>query len=170
MPTATRVTVSPRLSSSPRPPVTQSQVSLAHFEDTRLNVPSTAFRHLPPRKDVIRCLSTLQTSHSGPFLLEFNSPCHLCTQTPSTGIRHRSFLCRKAMLGVRSAHKIQAVVYDSLLSATAVFSYSIGFRKLSANEQFCCWCSNSSKFVTNNSNYIRHIDPFSFFLSVRPHY
>ena len=54
---------------------------------------------------------------------------------------------RKAMLGVcigctpliathRLLHKLQALVYDILLSTTAVFSYAIGSRKLSANEQF----------------------------------
>ena len=32
--------------------------------------------------------------------------------------------------------KLQALVYDILLSTTAVFSYAIGPRKLSANEQF----------------------------------
>ena len=32
--------------------------------------------------------------------------------------------------------KLQALVYDILPSTTAVFSYSIGSRKLSANEQF----------------------------------
>ena len=48
------------------------------------------------------------------------------TQTPSTGLQHPS--------------------------TAAVFSYTIGSRKLSANRQFFCWCSNSSKFVTNNSN------------------
>ena len=31
--------------------------------------------------------------------------------------------------------KLQALVYDILPSTTAVFSYAIGFRKLSANEQ-----------------------------------
>ena len=36
------------------------------------------------------------------------------------------------MLGV----KLQALVYDILPSNTAVFSYGIGPRKLSANEQF----------------------------------
>ena len=51
--------------------------------------------------------------------------------------------------------KLQALVYDILPSTTAVFSYTIGSRKLSANEQFFCWCSNSSKSVTNNSIYIR---------------
>ena len=50
---------------------------------------------------------------------------------------------------------LQALVYDILPSTTAVFSYAIGSRKLLANEQFFCWCSNSSKFVTNNSNYAR---------------
>ena len=32
--------------------------------------------------------------------------------------------------------KLQALVYDILLSNTAVFSYAVGSRKLSANEQF----------------------------------
>ena len=32
--------------------------------------------------------------------------------------------------------KLQALVYDILPSATTVFSYAIGSRKLSANEQF----------------------------------
>ena len=36
------------------------------------------------------------------------------------------------MLGVQ----LQALVYDILPSTTAVFSYAIGSRKLSANEQF----------------------------------
>ena len=53
--------------------------------------------------------------------------------------------------------KLQALVYDILPSTTAVFSYVIGSTKLSANEQFCCWCSNISKFVTNSSDYIRRL-------------
>ena len=53
----------------------------------------------------------------------------------------------------RGERKLQALVYDSLPSPTAVFSYATGSEKLSANEQFFCWRSNSSKFVTNNSNY-----------------
>ena len=47
--------------------------------------------------------------------------------------------------------KLQALVYI-LPSTSAVFSYATGSRKLSANEQFFCWCSNNSKFVTNSSN------------------
>ena len=53
--------------------------------------------------------------------------------------------------------KLQALVYDILPSTTAVFSYAAGPRKLSANEQFFCWCSNSNKFVTNNSNKTRRV-------------
>ena len=57
-------------------------------------------------------------------------------QTPSTGLRHHV-----------------------LPSTTAVFSYAIGSKtELSANEQFSlCRCSNSSKFVTNNSNKTRRV-------------
>ena len=47
--------------------------------------------------------------------------------------------------------------YDILSSTTAVFSYAIGSRKLSANEQFFYWCSNSSKCVINNSHYMRRL-------------
>ena len=38
---------------------------------------------------------------------------------------------------VSSDPKLQALDYDILPSTTAVFSYAIGSRKLSANEQFC---------------------------------
>ena len=37
---------------------------------------------------------------------------------------------------VTARAKLQALVYDILLSTTAVFSYAIGSGKLSANEQF----------------------------------
>ena len=37
---------------------------------------------------------------------------------------------------VSSRAKLQALVYDILPSTTAVFSYAIGSRKLSAGEQF----------------------------------
>ena len=37
--------------------------------------------------------------------------------------------------GVDQQPKLQALVYDILPSTTAVFSYAIGSRKLSANEQ-----------------------------------
>ena len=37
---------------------------------------------------------------------------------------------------VRVKYKLQAPVYDILLSTTAVFSYAIGTRKMSANGEF----------------------------------
>ena len=51
--------------------------------------------------------------------------------------------------------KLQALVYDILPSTTTIFSYAIGSRKLSANEQFFVGAQLSSKFVTNNSNKTR---------------
>ena len=65
--------------------------------------------------------------------------------------------CCKPVPGVWSALTLRALVYDILPSTIAIFSYVIGPRKLSVNEQFFCWCSNSSKFVTNNSDYIRRL-------------
>ena len=49
--------------------------------------------------------------------------------------------CREARLRVWDYQgnvmvKLQALVYDIIPSITAVFSYAIGCRKLSANEQF----------------------------------
>ena len=43
---------------------------------------------------------------------------------------------RGAIIIEMGQHKLQALVYDILPSATAVFSYATGSRKLSANEQF----------------------------------
>ena len=37
---------------------------------------------------------------------------------------------------LKDVGKLQALVYDILPSTAAVFSYAIGSRKLSANEQF----------------------------------
>ena len=46
-----------------------------------------------------------------------------------TGLyKHRKMDCTET--------KLRALVYDTLPSTTAVFSYAIKFRKLSANEQF----------------------------------
>ena len=43
---------------------------------------------------------------------------------------------RGAIIIEMGQHKLQALVYHILPSATAVFSYATGSRKLSANEQF----------------------------------
>ena len=46
-----------------------------------------------------------------------------------------------------SAAKLQAPVYDILPSTTAVFSYAVGSRKLSANEQFFVGAETLVSFV-----------------------
>ena len=43
---------------------------------------------------------------------------------------------KRVATAVRGQHKLQALVYNILPSTTAVFSYAIGSRKLSAYEQF----------------------------------
>ena len=49
----------------------------------------------------------------------------------------------------RSAGKLQALVYNILPSTTAVFSYVIGSRKMSANEQFFVGAQTVSLLPTN---------------------
>jgi len=51
-------------------------------------------------------------------------------------IRYRARLRCAALKYHIIMAKLQALVYDILLSTIAVFSYAIGPRKLSANEQF----------------------------------
>ena len=54
--------------------------------------------------------------------------------------------------------KLQALVYDILPSTTAVFSYAIGSRKLSANEQFFVGAQikpNSFESRRNSSSFTR---------------
>ena len=51
----------------------------------------------------------------------------------------KSILCVFILMNIQCVTlcvKLQALVYDILPSTTAVFSYAIGPRKLSANEQF----------------------------------
>ena len=45
-------------------------------------------------------------------------------------------MMRKKKKHVTATPKLQALVYDIFSSTTAVFSYAIGSKKLSANEQF----------------------------------
>ena len=68
------------------------------------------------------------------------------------------------MLGV----KHQALVYDIIPSTTAVFSYAIGSRKLSANEQFFVGAQTIVSLLQTtqiNSNYMRRLFLVFFFLS-----
>ena len=45
-------------------------------------------------------------------------------------------LCTYSQVSDNATGKLQALVYDILPSTSAIFSYAIGSRKLSANEQF----------------------------------
>ena len=58
---------------------------------------------------------------------------------PSAENVHSLFYCALWRLKVpqgKLSAKLHALVYDILLSTTAVFSYTIGSRKLLANDQF----------------------------------
>ena len=54
------------------------------------------------------------------------------THTPSTAFRHLQDVVNQCL----ESNAKHWLVYDILPLTTAVFSYAIGFRKLSANEQF----------------------------------
>ena len=45
-------------------------------------------------------------------------------------------LCTCSQISDNATGKLQALVYDILPSTSAIFSYAIGSKKLSANEQF----------------------------------
>ena len=76
--------------------------------------PSTAFRYLPP--------------NSAKFGYATEGALFISTQLSTDEV--------SALRKVWVLIKLQALVYDILPSTTAVFSYAIGSRKLSANEQF----------------------------------
>ena len=54
----------------------------------------------------------------------------------SVNVFHRVAFLLQVSAALTMPAKLQALVYDILPSTTAVFSYAIGSRKLSANEQF----------------------------------
>ena len=83
--------------------------------------------------------------------------CLCCSLRVSVSLSLLLSAALPASVGPSCPPKHQTVLYDILPSTTAVCSYAIGPRKLSANEQLFCLCSNSSKFVTNSSNYIRRL-------------
>ena len=56
-----------------------------------------------------------------------------CQTGPQSGYMTRDCPCQA---GPQSGYKLQALVYDILPSTTALFSYTIGSGKLSANEHF----------------------------------
>ena len=80
----------------------------------RPHTPSAAFRHLPP--------------NSARFGYATEGALFVSAQLSTDAV--------SALRKVWVLIKLQALVYDILLSTTAVFSYAIGSRKLSASEQF----------------------------------
>ena len=78
------------------------------------HIPSIAFRHLPP--------------NSARFSYATEGALFISAQLSNDAV--------SALRKVRVLIKLQALVYDILPSTTAVFSYAIRSRKLSANEQF----------------------------------
>ena len=86
-------------------------------------------------------------------------PLSLTCPTVSVDVKHHAYLLTYSNLCYGIPHpKFQALVYDILPSTTAVFSYAIGYRKLSAKEQFLVGAQTVViKFVTNNSAYIRRL-------------
>ena len=85
-----------------------------HTVHTCRHTPSIAFRHLPP--------------NSARFGYVTEGALFISAQLSTDAVI--------ALPKVRVLIKLQALVYDILPSTTAVFSYAIGSRKLSANEQF----------------------------------
>ena len=64
---------------------------------------------------------------------------------------------RSIQSGSIAPPKLQALVYDIPPSTTAVFSYAIGSRKLSANEQFFVGAQTLIYVCYNNSNKTRRV-------------
>ena len=52
-------------------------------------------------------------------------------------------------------HKLQALVYDTLLPTTAITYYAVCLEKQSANGQFFVGAQTASRFITDDPNYIR---------------
>ena len=79
---------------------------------------------------------------------------HSCVHCQSMCFKHICLLCQSmcysagfSLSSVWRHSKLQALVYDSLPSTTVVFSYAIGSRKLSANEQFFVGAQTVVRFL-----------------------
>ena len=76
---------------------------------------------------------------------------------PNSPYRHSG---RKATFKQKSSKlrsKLQALVYDIVPSTTAVFSYALGSRKLSANEQFSVGAQTVVSVLHYNWNKTRRV-------------
>ena len=109
-----------------------------------MSVSRTLLTSKSPCNDVVRSEMAILTA----YILTLTTPVCDCVvirneeqkhSGMSNGILWLSYchLTGTIRSGWHSVHlKLQALLYDILPSTTAVFSYAIGSRKLSANEQF----------------------------------
>ena len=107
------------------------------------HTPSIAFRHLPP--------------NSARFSYATEGALFISVQLSIDAV--------SALQTVRVLVKLQALVYDIFPSTTAIFSYAIGSRKLSANKQFFVgaqtvvgllqtpWIKQGTSFIAANKVY-----------------
>ena len=90
--------------------------------------------------DVFYPLDTMSNEKASSFNFKGAGHCSRCFRSwlvgarlaPEIGLKH----CQWKSHNAYQHCKLQALVYDILPSTAAVFSYAIGSRKLSANEQF----------------------------------
>ena len=127
----------------PWPPVGVYQVQICH-QITNRRLAHTSTHHTIVNRTKSE-QSITSTSHLQTHLTTVFTENHLCKYQDVVHSAHWGYT-------PNSKHW-----FTTSFLTIAVFSYAIGSRKLSANEQFFCWCSNSSKFVTNNSNKTRHV-------------
>ena len=106
-------------------------------------------------------------SRSGKNTMETNSPSR-CQRSGKisapdipTGPQHWSLPRRTGWF------KLQALVYDILPSTAAVFSYAIGSRKLSANEQFFVGAQTVVSLLQTTQNKTCHLGCFYRHISTR---
>ena len=117
------------------PPFSPSLISLMVFVDVKHHVYLLTY--------LLWLVKEATGKKKGGFVCIFVDDRWCSDVTERTALLHRCWTrdCHPAVwefrqISVTNVGKPQALVYDILPSTTAVFSYVIGSRKLSANEQF----------------------------------
>ena len=123
--------------------------------------------HVPQHYDTDRtvdnwptCTWTTIPQHYDTDRTVDNWPTCTCTTTlwhrqNSQQLTHLYMYHNTTTLWHRQNSKLQALVYDILPSTTAIFSYAIGSRKLSANEQVFVGAQTVVSLLQRSSNNIR---------------
>ena len=109
--------------------------------------------HWHVKRIFIKTYSTGNKWAVGPASVLFKVTCvHLWARKVYILAQWSSFLIQHKV-----ACKLQALVYDILLSTTAVFSYAIGSTKLSANEQFFVGVQTVVSLLQTTQNKVCHL-------------